>query len=967
LSSATNPESGAISYTYDNNGNLHTKTDARSIITTYTYDALDRNETVNYSDTAITPDITRVYDTATNGKGRLRESYSGGNDTTGVTVEHTKIISYDAIGRPLDQRQRFKSNSVWSSEYRTQRSYNLAGHVLGQTYPSVHSVSYKYNQAGRLADQDAQNPAFKGTLGDGIERVYAQGITYSSFGSLAQERFGTDTPIYNKLFYNVRGQLAEIREGLTPNDTNWERGAIINHYSEQCWGMCGGPNSTTAMTDNNGNLKYQDMYIPQTEQMNPYKTWRDDFDYDSLNRLKRVHEYTYQGMDWQQEYLYDRWGNRQIDFNNTSANVPRTQFDVNPTTDNKNRIYAPNDPSRNLMSYDAAGNLINDGYSSYGNTNGQQSRFYDAENRMVQAKNSSGGSSYYTYNADGQRTRRKTGSIETWQIYGLDGELLAEYAASAVPGAPQKEYGYRNGQLLITAEAPVGGGVQNVNWTSVSPTLQVTGNSLQKTSGTSSWYDAGAVSAQTINAGDGYVEFTPGNTTTWRMIGLGNGNTAIYFSDIEFAFFVGPSAGLQIYESGVLRGSFGTYAASDRLRVAVEAGVVKYRKNGVLVYTSTVTPTYPLLVDTSFNTVWSPIYDVVISFGSVSNVNWLVADQLGTPRMVFDKTGWLANVKRHDYLPFGEELIATQGLRTQSLGYTADTVRQKFTLKERDIETGLDYFLARYYSSSQGRFTSVDPLMASGNAGSPQSWNRYSYCFNNPLRFTDPTGMLAGDFYDEEGKRLGTDGRNDGKVYVVTNESEAKQVRATDKKGGTTQLSAVGSAVELPSFDVRQAIGAAVERSNSPTSDDKKGGFHEEGITYGTNASGAEQIIVASPGAASNPQTDSHASIALSNFANKADQGALVSVGGTAHVHPKGEITVTTGPAARPGVTVIGGTVTTTTFNFVQAPSARDIQNAIPGQTNVVAGARDKKAYIYDNTGVRATMPLKHFLGIGKR
>lgn len=66
--------------------------------------------------------------------------------------------------------------------------------------------------------------------------------------------------------------------------------------------------------------------------------------------------------------------------------------------------------------------------------------------------------------------------------------------------------------------------------------------------------------------------------------------------------------------------------------------------------------------------------------------------------MIFDKTGWLENVKRHDYLPFGEELAVGQGLRTTGLGYSGDTVRQKFTLKERDIETGLDYFLARYFA-----------------------------------------------------------------------------------------------------------------------------------------------------------------------------------------------------------------------------------------------------------------------------
>jgi RHS repeat-associated protein len=124
-----------------------------------------------------------------------------------------------------------------------------------------------------------------------------------------------------------------------------------------------------------------------------------------------------------------------------------------------------------------------------------------------------------------------------------------------------------------------------------------------------------------------------------------------------------------------------------------------------------------------------------------SQVQWLVADHLGTPRMILDQTGALANMKRHDYLPFGEELFAPAGGRTVAMGYASgDGVRQQFTLKERDVETELDYFINRYYSATQGRFTSSDPEGAGARESDPQSWNGYAYAGGNPVLFSDPDG-----------------------------------------------------------------------------------------------------------------------------------------------------------------------------------------------------------------------------------
>jgi YD repeat-containing protein len=191
---------------------------------------------------------------------------------------------------------------------------------------------------------------------------------------------------------------------------------------------------------------------------------------------------------------------RTIDQVNTwGTNIPKPNFGVNTFT---NQLTAPAGYS---MTYDQAGNLTNDTYT------GEGTRSYDAKNRMKQAR-ANGQWQTYFYDGDGRRIKRNVNGTETWQVYGLDGELVAEYAPNASPANPQKEYGYRNGELLVTAEP-------------------------------------------------------------------------------------------------------------------------------------------------------------------ASNIHWLVADQLGTPRMVFDQTGSLANVSRHDYLPFGEEVPGN--FRSGIPGYATRNSPQK--------------------------------------------------------------------------------------------------------------------------------------------------------------------------------------------------------------------------------------------------------------------------------------------------
>ena len=107
-----NPESGTVAYSYDDDGNLMTKTDARLIVTSYTYDPLNRLKTKTYG--GGTPGVTYSYDTgATNGIGRLTQ-VTNGNSTT-------QFSAYDALGRVTQSSQ-----TTGAQTYSLGYGYNLA-------------------------------------------------------------------------------------------------------------------------------------------------------------------------------------------------------------------------------------------------------------------------------------------------------------------------------------------------------------------------------------------------------------------------------------------------------------------------------------------------------------------------------------------------------------------------------------------------------------------------------------------------------------------------------------------------------------------------------------------------------------------------------------------------------------------------------------------------------------------------
>jgi RHS repeat-associated protein len=109
---------------------------------------------------------------------------------------------------------------------------------------------------------------------------------------------------------------------------------------------------------------------------------------------------------------------------------------------------------------------------------------------------------------------------------------------------------------------------------------------------------------------------------------------------------------------------------------------------------------------------------------------YFTSDQINSTRVVTDSNGTVVYSAAHD--PYG-------GI--QKTWVNSYDPSLKFSGKQRDAESGLDYFGARYYDRSNYRFISVDPLLNRGAAlHDSQRWNMYAYCRNNPIGFLDPAG-----------------------------------------------------------------------------------------------------------------------------------------------------------------------------------------------------------------------------------
>jgi len=694
LIQSTNPETGNTCYgpvvsgtcsgSYDANGNLGQKTDARGVVTNFQYDGLNRLGNQSSSGgTGIDPyEYDYYYDLGVHGKGRLYEIYSDNTDDA-------EDYSYDSAGQIISE-DRFNDSFHDGSASAT---YDSVERLSTLTYPSGRVVNYSYDSAGRVSKVYS--------IIGGVETDYLVSENFHPDGSPATVSYGNGvTQSFGK---NQRLQLSSITASNGAGATLMSRSYSYSPSS----GLASCP-----MTANNGNI------WQITDNLN--SGWTREFGYDCLNRLSNS-----QIGGTAVSYWLDSFGN----MSPMSGGSPVNGFD------NNNRINSlPCHVAYGLSDFDAVGNQLCDS-DQHG-----APRIYslNSEGRIssVAMMGSSSPFEGYLY--------LPTGRTEKWSV---DGEMTFYMPFNGKTIAEQDQHGnwtdyiYAGDKKIARAFSTNTrlhiSGVKSAttdpnNWMGVILDALPSGITIQ----------AGDVMSARVYQHNALPRFRLGFTNNtastdcggcdipsvpadqWTNVSMPIGGTVA-----SPGVLVGRTiAGAQVWDQkGAPSGQFDILVQDiailhpDGTTVAIPVSL-----SDAECYPDYTAP-FPYS-DTSC--IDEQVAAPGSALGAVNDVYYYLDDHLGTAQYEVSAGGW--PIWEGQFMPYGQEITDSN----------TGTFNYKFTGQERDKKTGNDFFVARYFASSAGRFMSPDPSgMASANVASPQSLNLYSYARNNPIMNVDPTGL----------------------------------------------------------------------------------------------------------------------------------------------------------------------------------------------------------------------------------
>jgi len=400
LSKAGNPETGDISYTYDDDGNATKVTLASGKERRMSYNERHQVTGKNYFQMpanlalADTPPVTYCYDgqayngtscaaaTSVNANGRLTQVTS--------TAATNNYPEYDWLGRLTKSSQ-----VVDSQSYIFYYGYSLGGQLVYQKYPSGREVSFAYDVAGQAVTVAKGATVGACTPVNGVYPCYASGITYAPHGGMQAATFG---PLTHNSTYNSLLQVSGISASA----------------SNAAWSQT----NTFFAPYNDGNI----WKIASTGAQGG--TVNGTYSYDSLGRLATESE-TGTGAAPGQTYEYDSVGNRWV--KGIPASTAATGLSALTPTSADWYVGATNRLTSTGFTHDADGNLT-----------AMQGAVltYDAENRMVTSSLSA--ATQYWYDGEGRRVKKKVGTAAAVvYVYDAGGALAAEYGGESAATATQ--------------------------------------------------------------------------------------------------------------------------------------------------------------------------------------------------------------------------------------------------------------------------------------------------------------------------------------------------------------------------------------------------------------------------------------------------------------------------------------------------------------------------------------------------
>jgi RHS repeat-associated protein len=764
------PDGGSVNYSYNDTPSTSPSsttpsvavtraiTTSQNLTQTGIVDGLGREiKTQLTSDPSGTDSSDTTYDSL----GRVQSVSNAYRSTSDTTYGITSYL-YDALGRKTFQCQPDNSSTATTqctpgSSY---QKWTYAGNAVTFQDESGNQWTRTSDALGRLTqvlEPDGTHPT------PSMETDYG----YDALGNLqAVKQWGgpSGTAGYETRSFTY-DTLSRLLTAFNP-----ETGTT-------CYGTMSGSNCVNGY-DANGNLGYK------TDARGILTT----FGYDHLNRLTSK---TYSD------------GTPAAHFNYDEASVT-VGSSTNPIVNGIGRMTSwyvgSSEPgfAMKSFSYDPVGRPVSS-YECWGATecalaNGTLNhwRNYDLAGNVTVMNNSADRSYLYTYNAAGQVTSSAS-KYDTNAPQTLIASLTYAPSGQPVQRNGMESWSYDKRWRLLSHSQNHGSTIIYGDSLDYQPNGNVT-SATETVEGFSwSWqygYDTlnrltSAVSTPTIPINNGVAESCAysydsfGNRTEEMPTGSGiclspptNSFTNNRIANNGFQY---DAAGDVTFDGT----NHYTYDAEGRIAMVTAPGnlvtsnvygadgkrVEKQPPSGLLYYDGSLTAIYAL----SGSTLTPTTEDVWLNGGHLgfmggtanSGLDRSALDWVGSVRTRVDPS---ANIISADWnLPFGDE--QTQVSSTfPSWGDQYDTIH--FTGKERDSQSGNDYFGARYYASSMGRFLSPDPYNAilikqgmkagglpveaadsffNGFLEDPQNLNQYSYVRNNPLRLIDPTGSAPVD------------------------------------------------------------------------------------------------------------------------------------------------------------------------------------------------------------------------------